>query len=139
LTSLVFYVIIRDKEVKPRLLLKYFKENMASIIKNNRRFPRVELRTPVSYQVRGESRIDNTICDNISMGGLGFVSERFIPPTTPLMLEINILSRTLRAVGKVTRTQSLPHSYRNRIGLEFVELGLRDKEFLSEYVSSQQS
>ena len=112
---------------------------MASIIKNNRRFPRVELHAPVSYQVRGEGRVDNTLCDNISIGGLGFISERFIPPATPLMLEINIFSRRLKAVGKVTRTQPLPHSYRNRIGLEFVELGLRDKEFLSEYVSSQQA
>lgn len=112
---------------------------MAAITKDNRRFPRVELRTPVTYQVRGESRIDNTICDNISLGGLGFVSERFIPPATPLMLEINIFSRTLRAIGKVTRTQPLPHSYRNHIGLEFIELGLTDKGYLADYVSTQQA
>jgi len=125
-------------EVKPRLLLKYFKENMASAIKNNRCFPRVELRTPVSFQVRGEGRVDNTICDNISLGGLGFVSDRFIPTATPLMLEINVFSRTLRAVAKVTRSEPLPHSYRNRVGLEFVELGPEDRELLSDYVNTKQ-
>ena len=110
---------------------------MDSIIKNNRCFPRVELRTPISYQIRGEPHINNTICDNISMGGLGFIAERFIPPATPLMLEINVLSRRLRAVGKVAWTQPLPHSYRNRIGLEFLELELSDKEYLSDYVGLQ--
>ena len=106
-------------------------------IKENRRFSRVELRTPISYQVRGESRIDNTLCDNISEGGLGFVTERFIPPETPIMLEINVFSRTLRAIGRVIRTQPLPHSYRNQVGLEFIELGLNDKQYLSDYVRTQ--
>lgn len=110
---------------------------MAGIIKDSRRFPRVELHTPVSYQIRGEGRVNNTVCDNISIGGLGFVCERFIPPATPLMLEISIFSRILRVVGKVMWVQPLSHSYRNRIGLEFVELGLNDKKLLSDYVSSQ--
>ena len=112
---------------------------MASIIKNNRRFPRVELHAPVSYQVRGEGRVDNTVCDDISLGGLGFVTDRFLPFATPLMLEINIFSRTLKAIGRVARTQQLPHSYRNRIGLEFMDLGLQEKALLSDYVNSQLS
>jgi hypothetical protein len=55
------------------------------------------------------------------------------------MLEINVFSRTLKAIGKVTRTEPLSHSYRNRIGLEFIELEKADKEYLADYVTTQQA
>lgn len=102
-----------------------------------RRFPRLGLHTPIRYQVRGQPQFDNTISNDISLGGLSFIGNSFIPPQTPVMLEVNILSKILRAVGKISWAQSIPHSYRNRIGVEFLEMPNEEKQYLDEYLNMQ--
>jgi hypothetical protein len=105
--------------------------------KNKRRFPRISLRAPIRYQVRGRPEFDHAICDNISVGGLCFTGEQFIPTSTTLMLEINLLSRFLQPVGRIAWSQSLPHSDRKRLGIEFLELNNVEKNYLSDYVDMQ--
>ncbi|MBN2831486.1 MAG: PilZ domain-containing protein [Candidatus Omnitrophica bacterium] len=100
-----------------------------------RRFRRIDLHTPVRYQIRGESDFDNTVSDNISAGGLAFNSLKFIPPSTAVMLEIGLLCRMLHPIGRVSWCQPLPHSNRNRLGVEFVEFSFSEKSFLSEYIN----
>ena len=92
-------------------------------------FPRISLRVPIKYQVRGASEADNTLCDNISERGLRIISQQYIPPATPVMLEINLSSRVLHPVGRIAWSSPLPHSDRNRIGIEFLELGFEEKEY----------
>jgi hypothetical protein len=101
-----------------------------------RRFPRVGLRVPVKYQVRGVSAVDSTICDNISESGLRIISQRYIPPATPVMLEIDLKSRVLHPVGRIAWAAPLSHSDRNQIGIEFLELGLEEKKYLNNFVAS---
>ena len=102
--------------------------------KDKRRFPRISLRAPLRYQIRGVPEFNHAICDNISSGGISFTGEQFIPTATTLMLEINVLSRILRPVGKIAWSQSLPHSDRKRLGVEFLELNHVDKNYLSDYL-----
>jgi len=104
---------------------------------DKRRFPRISLRTPVRCQIRGEHQFDNAISDNISAGGLSFVGNKFIPPSTPVMLEINVLSRILRPVGRIAWSQPLPHSDRNRLGIEFLELDTKESNYLKDFISMQ--
>lgn len=107
---------------------------MAAPLEERRRFPRVNLCTPMRYQIRGEPSYDNAVCDNISLGGMGFISSKFIPPETPLMLELNVLCRILRPIGRIIRSSSIPHSNRSQIGVEFLELDPNEKNFLSDYI-----
>lgn len=87
------------------------------------------------YQIRGEPQFDNTITNDISLGGISFTGNSFIPRQTPLMLEIKILSKLLKAVGEVAWAQSIPHSYRTIMGVEFQEMPLEDKAYLDDYLN----
>ncbi|MFY9402759.1 MAG: PilZ domain-containing protein [Candidatus Omnitrophota bacterium] len=102
--------------------------------KEKRQFHRVSLRTRLRYQVRGEPEYANTISDNISEGGVAFVALKFIPPATALMLELDLLNRTLYPIGRVSWCQPLPHSQKNRLGVEFIEFNQFEKNLLSDYI-----
>jgi len=102
-----------------------------------RRFPRVDLHAALRYQVRGDREFDNAVSDNISEGGLAFNSLKFIPPSTPVMLEISLLSRILHPICRVSWCQPLPHSNRNRLGLEFLEFDLSERKHLKDYIGMQ--
>lgn len=100
--------------------------------------PRLKLQeAPLRYQIRGYPESCCAKCDDISRGGLNFVNNRFIPRGTALMIEVNLLSRVLSFIGRVAWARSLPHSDRYRIGIEFQETSLQDRNFLSDYISLQ--
>jgi hypothetical protein len=103
-------------------------------LKEKRRFPRIPLRIPLHYQVRGTSKFNNTIVNDIGLGGLGFTNNEFIVPNTALALELDILFRVLKPVGRVAWSSFLPHSDRCRLGVEFLELNPIDKNYLSDYI-----
>ncbi len=102
-----------------------------------RQFQRVGLRTVLRYQVRGEPSFANSVSDNISEGGVAFNALKFIPPSTPVMLEISLLSKILHPIGKVSWCQPLPHSSRNRLGVEFLEFNPMERKYLSDYIEMQ--
>lgn len=110
---------------------------MVLIPEEKRRYPRIKLKRPLRYQIRGTPEFNNAIVDNISVGGLGFVDNKFIAPRTSLMLEINVLSRILRPVGKIAWSSPLPHSNRYYSGIEFLELDPVEKRFLADYINMQ--
>ena len=106
---------------------------------NKRSSPRVDFHAQLRYQVRGGSAFDNAVSNDISYGGLRFTSNRFIPTSTPVMLEINVLNRILRPIGRVAWSNPLPHSDRNQLGVEFVEFNSLEKSFLRDFVNMQLS
>jgi hypothetical protein len=102
---------------------------------NKRLFPRVRIKGPISYQIRGTHDIDHIQTDDISIGGVGFSSEKFIPPATAINLEISVASRTLRPIGKVTRSMPSSHSDRFRTGVTFLEMEPDEKKYLSDFIT----
>ncbi len=128
---------IVSNRVNPQLSLKS-KRGVFDLEKmEKRRFRRVGLRAAIRYQVRGVPEFDNAVSEDISEGGLAFSGFKFIPPFTPVMLEINLLSKMLHPIGKITWCQALPHSDRNRLGVEFLELDSSEKSYLSNYINMQ--
>ena len=105
--------------------------------RENRIFPRIGFHSKVHYQFRGKPIFDSGLTKDISCGGLRLISERFIPTSTPIMLEINVLKRVLRPVGRVVWSIPLPHSNRNQTGVEFVEFNLLEKNYLKDFVNMQ--
>jgi len=110
---------------------------MALDIEARRCFSRISLRAPLRYQVRGKPEAYNAVCDNISKGGLCFNCDKFITPLSTLMLEINLLSRVLKPIGKVAWAQDISRSYTKRIGVEFVEFDPSEKNFLGDFIDLQ--
>ena len=111
------------------------KEEIEFTKEEKRRFRRIDLHTRLRYQIRGDSVYDNTISDNISEGGVAFTVSRFISPSTNIMLELDLLCRTLYPIGKVSWCQPLPHSEKNRLGVEFIEFNPIEKSFLADYIN----
>ncbi|KPK98459.1 MAG: hypothetical protein AMJ95_04310 [Omnitrophica WOR_2 bacterium SM23_72] len=102
--------------------------------KEKRQSPRINLRTALRCQVRGEPRFASAISDNLSATGVSFTFDKFIAPTTPVMLEINLLSRVLRPFGRIVWNLPLPHSDRNRLGVQFTELNPIEKKYLADFI-----
>ena len=114
---------------------------MAILVKNEeKRFtPRVDFHSRIRYQLRGEADFDNAVCSDISCGGLKFTGERFIPTSTPVMFEINVLNRILKPIGRVAWSTAIPHSDRNQLGIEFVEFNMLEKNYLRDFINMQLS
>jgi c-di-GMP-binding flagellar brake protein YcgR len=102
-----------------------------------RRFTRIKFKSPVRYQVRGRPEFENAVSDNISAGGIGFINNRFLAPSTLVMLEINVLSRIVRPIGRIASSLSLSHSARNRLGIEFLEINNSEKHYLQDFIDMQ--
>lgn len=106
--------------------------------KENRIFSRLVFNSQVRYQLRGKPNFDNAISNDISCGGLRFTSNRFIPTATAVMLEINVLNRVLRPIGKVAWSRPVSHSQRNQTGVEFIEFNVLEKNYLKDFINMQQ-
>lgn len=112
-------------------------EWMVFILEEKRRFPRVKLQTPLRFQRLGRPEFVQAITDNLSLGGIGFVSDNFIPPATPLSLEVNVLSKVLNLTGRVAWSSPLPHSDRYRSGVEFTNINDKQKLAVADYIETQ--
>lgn len=110
---------------------------MVAKAQEKRRSLRLNIRLPIRYQIRGLPLFDNAIADNISNEGLAFTSHKFIRPFTFVTLEINLLSRVLRLGGRVARISMLPRSYRTQVGIEFLEIDPKEKDYLTDYLDMQ--
>ncbi len=105
--------------------------------KENRCFPRLSFHSKVRYQFRGKPNFDSGISRDISCGGLRLTNEQFIPTSTLVMLEINVLNRILRPVGRVAWSMPVAHSNRNQTGIEFVEFNNTEKNYLKDFIAMQ--
>jgi len=115
----------------------YFPSEVREIAKENRCFPRLNFDSQLRYQFSGKSDFGNAVIDDISCGGLRFTSNRFIPASTALSLEINLLNRVLRPTARVAWSTSLGHSDRNQTGIEFTEFDALEKKYLKDFVNMQ--
>lgn len=102
-----------------------------------RRFPRIGLKFPVSYKVRGTSEFDQTVANDISCNGLSFIEDKFVAPETRLMFEIKILDKVLHPIGRIAWANQLPHSSRYSMGVEFLEMETDTRDYLSDFVDMQ--
>jgi len=105
--------------------------------KEARCFPRIDLHSKIQYRVRGKPDFASALTNNISCGGLKFTNDGFIPTSTAVMLEINVLNRVLKPIGKVAWSTPLPHSNRNQTGIEFVEFNLSERRYLKDFIEMQ--
>jgi len=107
--------------------------------KENRCFPRIDFHSKIHYQIRGKPDFDSALTNDISCGGLRFSNDRFIPTLTAIILEINVLNRVLRPIGKVVWSIALAHSNRNQMGVEFVEFNTLERNYLKDFINMQLS
>jgi len=129
----MLYYFIRKK---PRLPQKI---EMKLNQEDKRRFPRIKLKTPIYYRVRGKQEFNHSLTEDISEGGVALTNEGYIAPFTNLMLEIRILSQILAPVGRVAWASPIAHSNRYRVGVEFMQLEPQKTDYLREYIELQRN
>ena len=98
-----------------------------------RRHARLSFKAPLHYRIRGEAKAIDTSTENISLGGVGFTHDRYIPPKTYLMLEFNILQKAIYPVARVAWANSMPYSHKYRFGVEFSEIDPQSKKDLKDF------
>ena len=102
---------------------------------NQRLFPRFNFEGPLKFQVRGAGATYNTVGDDLSQSGIGFVHHEFIPASTALNLEIKLIDRVVKTIGKVMWARPLSRSNKFRVGVNFIEFDILEKKFLEDFIS----
>lgn len=105
--------------------------------KDNRLNPRLDFHSCVRYQLRGKPEFDRGVSKDISCGGLLLTNEKYLSPASLVMLEIDVLSRVLRPVGKIAWSMPLAHSPRSQTGIEFVEFNQAERNYLKDFIAMQ--
>lgn len=103
--------------------------------KETRRFPRINFSGPLRFQVRGMHDVFDTVCENISLSGIRFINNAFVPPATPVMLELNVLSHIVRPIARVVWSSPFHRQDRFHLGAEFLEWDPKDKKYFSDFIS----
>jgi c-di-GMP-binding flagellar brake protein YcgR len=100
-----------------------------------RRSARISVNTPLRCQIRGVAESNNAVMEDIGIGGIRFINDKFIPTDTYVNLELNILSKVIATTGKIVRVNSLPYSHKFELGIEFLEFDPLQKKYLTDYMS----
>lgn len=103
--------------------------------KESRRCSRINFSGPLRCQVRGFPKITSTVGEDLSLSGVKFINDSFIPPNTPVMLEINLLSQVIRPIAQIVWATPLPRQDKFHLGAKFLEISLKEKETLSEFLT----
>src|SRR6185503_14460851 len=84
-----------------------------------RKSPRFECQVPI--MTKKGTAFDTSQTVDISQGGVGIISERFIPINTKMAVEIALApeSEPVLTVGRVKWVQKIPQSDQFRIGMVF--------------------
>lgn len=117
------------------LTFKSVKNNPTNVIKERRRYRRVNAKFPIRYQIKRGGFFASALTQDVSIFGARLNADRFFPSGLNLKLELNILSRIIKPVGKVVWSQPLPHSDRYQMGIEFIEVDPQEKNYLSDYIN----
>jgi len=74
---------------------------------------------------------------DLSLGGLRFQTEEFVPLDTTLLLEIRLQdsSRPIRSIARVAWSRTLPSGHRYEIGGQFTEIVHSERKALEDYLS----
>lgn len=106
-------------------------------VEEKRANPRVKLKTPVNFQIRGRPHYTNALSDDISLSGLRLINDSFIGPGTLVELRINVLSRILNPTGRIAWSSRIPHSDNYRVGVEFLQIQKPERNYLADYIDTR--
>lgn len=100
-------------------------------VMNKRRAPRKDCRVPVESKEGTAFDFSQTI--DISEGGVGFVSSRYIPANTKMFIEIALTPQgdPVLAVAHVQWVSRIPGSKNFRVGMKFDDIMSGSKSRIS--------
>lgn len=89
-----------------------------------RRYVRIPESSQISYEVMPNTKTKDYITKDISQGGIRFLVHEFIPKDSLLKIRLNLekITFSFEAVGRLVWTRELPRSDKCEIGVEFVNM-----------------
>ncbi len=88
----------------------------------HRKFPRIEFREPVSFQMRETKKLGGCLSHDLSRGGLRVHFSEFVPVNTKIDLQIKLGNeQTASLTGRVVWAIQVPYSDTYQLGLEFLD------------------
>ena len=111
-----------------------------SSITENRKHVRVEASIPLRYkELRGNTYLaKGTLSKNLSEGGARFSTDKFIPLSAHLMIEMRLpaVSKDIKMVSKIAWIKKLPSGGDYEIGSNFLAMSGDDETLISNFVKS---
>lgn len=104
-----------------------------------RRHQRIDMHVPVKYsKLKDGSGVkgDGSITSDLSLGGVRFRTEKFIPMANRLILELEIPERSkpVKAISKIAWIRKTNSGKDYEAGNQFLEMSKEDKDSIAEYV-----
>ncbi|MFH1593531.1 MAG: PilZ domain-containing protein [Candidatus Omnitrophota bacterium] len=105
-----------------------------------RKHQRVNVSSPLRYKefYGNDLSTRGSLTKNLSKGGVRFNCDKFVPLSCHLTIEINLnkLSKPVKAVSKVAWIKKLPAGDNYEIGSEFLAVTKEDNAMISNYMDA---
>jgi len=100
---------------------------------------RLALTLPIYYEVleKDKKEIGDTVCKDISEGGMKLMLKKFFPPKTKFLLKINLegINRIVETIAESIWSFNVHFSNSYYNGLRFTDLSTSDQKTLGEYIA----
>jgi hypothetical protein len=102
-----------------------------------RRFIRIPLSVPIQFRRIGYIEEERNVSKDISIKGVRFLSQRFVPIGSYIKVEIELKANSdpVRFIAKVAWAKTIYEDELFEIGAEVWEISKEDTDFLREIVS----
>ena len=106
---------------------------------DKRRHHRMDIHLPLRFRdpVTHPSPTKNAQTKDLSLGGLCFQTEEFVPLDTTLLLELRLQdsAKPVRSIARVAWTRAMPSGLRYEIGSEFVDIVHSERKALEDFLN----
>ncbi len=102
-------------------------------MKDRRRFLRVPEEDKIKYSVIPESKSGRKLTRDLSLGGMRFIADQFVPVGSIIKIELKLkrIERAINLLAKVMWVKSVFADERFEIGVRFIDIKGDDLKFLS--------
>lgn len=101
-----------------------------------RKYLRITEEDIISYEILPVHKTGGGITENLSIGGVRFFANEFIPVLSILKVEIK-LKHTDREINAIVKTRWIKQYFddeRYELGAEFIEISSENVKFLNDYL-----
>lgn len=108
-------------------------------MRERRRFLRISEEDAVTYEVIPFHKTARSVTRDLSIGGIRFFADEFIPMSSVLKVELQLkgANRVIRAIVKTKWIKQYYDDERYDLGAEFVDISREDLKFLDKYLYKQ--
>jgi len=105
-------------------------------MEEQRKYYRLKKKDLISFAVIPNYKSERLLTLDLSVGGLRFISQRFISPESILKVELAFkgVKKSINAIVKAKWTKAIFSDERYEIGAEFVNIRPEDLRFLKRYL-----